>query len=958
MTGLAAISARNGREPDSPLPPAPRAALAAAVSHSSNPRRVNTSRIRVTRTAWTISYAWLARKASWSRTRARPPPASSRRPRRKARQGCCGFGPVDRLEHQREEGECGGRDDERRPERGASRQDRPGGEEQRHGRGGEEAAPQVVEDLPSRDHRQPVALESATGGHEREQPGQDLPVSPGPAVLPARVGEDARRVVVHHLHVGDQRGPRVQALEEIVREERVVRHPSGQGGGEGVHLVETLAGEGPLAEEVLVGVRDRRGVGVHGGLAGEDAREAGAGRAGRGDADPGLEDPVAFGHPAAGRVEAGPVERMGDDPDQLPGGVPGEPGVGVEGDAVAHAGEDRELADLHREARVGRAAQEPVQLLELAALPLPPHPHALSRVPLARPVEQEEPIPSPVPQAGVQPVDALASRREDGGILGHLRLGRVGEVSQDGEVDAGVEVPEGEHLDVLQEILHAGHAREQGRDDHQGPRVLRDPPLEVESREATRRCDAGGQALDEGDGELARGEEQEERHRDQRPARSTCDAGVGDPGGDQPPGHEGDGRQVEERGPGEGDAAKAFQEARAPGDVHLQVPPALPDEVVADVSGAGAGALDLGRFSRALHRAERDAHLGLPGGLGQLLHGLSIAVPAQELHPAVHAGRVALQDPLDEAHRLHELGPVDLGAESQAGDGVRHRHLGRRLALVLAADRLLGGVTSLRHVRVEVAPEGGEARAVLPDPVEQLHDVRGVERAGQRRQGALPGRVDPRHVAVGRTPRRPGLQGLLREAPQVLDECELEHAGPGPELADGQGSDGLEPVEEAGQLLAVEAAVAVADELHRQCVDPGVAGQVAGGELGQLPVVAAREVLPDHADLRVHQVVVVEDPLAGGSDELAPVHVGGQRAVGLPEDQGVVVEAGEDAAGHAPRRVHREPGGQRAGALLEPLDAEQLVPERQGVEDLGHEGTDPLGVDPGRRPRFPACDPS
>ncbi len=94
----------------------------------------------------------------------------------------------DRVQHQREEGERGGGDDERGPERGASRQDRPGGEEQGDGGGGEQAAPQVVEDLPARDHRQAVSPEPAAGGDERQEPGQDLPVATGPAVLPAARG--------------------------------------------------------------------------------------------------------------------------------------------------------------------------------------------------------------------------------------------------------------------------------------------------------------------------------------------------------------------------------------------------------------------------------------------------------------------------------------------------------------------------------------------------------------------------------------------------------------------------------------------------------------------------------------------------------------------------------------------------------------------------------------------------
>ena len=38
---------------------------------------------------------------------------------------------------------------------------------------------------------------------------------------------------------------------------------------------------------------------------------------------------------------------------------------------------------------------------------------------------------------------------------------------------------------------------------------------------------------------------------------------------------------------------------------------------------------------------------------------------------------------------------------------------------------------------------------------------------------------------------------------------------------------------------------------------------------------------------------VVEQPLGGGGDELAPVHVLGQGDVGLAQHAGVVVEAGK-----------------------------------------------------------------
>ena len=207
-------------------------------------------------------------------------------------------------------------------------------------RGRELRAAQVVEDLPARDEGQAVAREARARRDEREEPAEDLPVAARPAVLAARVGEDARRVVVHHLDVGHEAGAGVEPLEEVVREERVVGDAPVERRREGVDVVEPLAGEAALAEEVLVGVRDGGGVRVDAGVPGEDAREARA-RGARGrDADARLQDPVALGDAAAARVEAGPVERVRDDADELLRAVAREARVRVERDAVAHARED------------------------------------------------------------------------------------------------------------------------------------------------------------------------------------------------------------------------------------------------------------------------------------------------------------------------------------------------------------------------------------------------------------------------------------------------------------------------------------------------------------------------------------------------------------------------------------------------------------------------------------------
>ena len=150
------------------------------------------------------------------------------------------------LESQRIQVE-GERQQERgRPDPRIAGQRRPREQQQGDGRGRHQAPPQVVQDLPAGDERKAVATQPGTGRDDREQPPQDLPVAAHPAVLAPRVGENARGVVVHHLDVGDEGRAGVQPLEQIVRQERVLGHAPIEGGDEGIHVVEPLAGEDPL----------------------------------------------------------------------------------------------------------------------------------------------------------------------------------------------------------------------------------------------------------------------------------------------------------------------------------------------------------------------------------------------------------------------------------------------------------------------------------------------------------------------------------------------------------------------------------------------------------------------------------------------------------------------------------------------------------------------------------------
>ena len=103
-----------------------------------------------------------------------------------------------------------------RPGDRRARQHGPAGDEQRDRRRRQEAAPQVVEDLPARDERQPVAAPAVSRGHDGKQPPQNLPVAAHPAMLPLGVRDDAGGVVVDHFDVAHERRARVEALEQVV----------------------------------------------------------------------------------------------------------------------------------------------------------------------------------------------------------------------------------------------------------------------------------------------------------------------------------------------------------------------------------------------------------------------------------------------------------------------------------------------------------------------------------------------------------------------------------------------------------------------------------------------------------------------------------------------------------------------------------------------------------------------
>jgi hypothetical protein len=185
-------------------------------------------------------------------------------------------------------------------------------------------------------------------------------------------------------------------------------------------------------------------------------------------------------------------------------------------------------------------------------------------------------------------------------------------------------------------------------------------------------------------------------------------------------------------------------------------------------------------------------------------------------------------------------------------------------------------------------------------------------------------RLGAQQVLVGRDSGLPRGEQLVSRPPQVLDQRERQHAGPGPQLADGQWRDALVTVEKHSEVAPLEPAVAVTDEFGRHGVDPGAPGMLAGRDRRQLAIVGIRQVAARIRDLGRDEMEVVEQPFAGAGDEPAGAHVAREHAIGLAQHPCVVVEAGTHAPG-APARIECETRGEGRGAVVETIGAQQFV---------------------------------
>jgi hypothetical protein len=186
-------------------------------------------------------------------------------------------------------------------------------------------------------------------------------------------------------------------------------------------------------------------------------------------------------------------------------------------------------------------------------------------------------------------------------------------------------------------------------------------------------------------------------------------------------------------------------------------------------------------------------------------------------------------------------------------------------------------------------------------------------------------------------------QHVVGQPPDVVDQRRLQHGRQCPQLTDRERGHGLIGYDEAREAIDLEPVVAVLDQIERDGMNARDAALLAGGELGELEVVAAWQVMQDANHFRFEQMEVVEEPLGGRRHRLAPAHVFGEHAIGRAQLTRIVDQPLKEPASTAAWCCGQgETSGQYAGARLEAVDPEKGAMRRRRA----------IGAHAGTRARF------
>ena len=586
-----------------------------------------------------------------------------------------------------------------RPSQRRARQHRPAPDQKEDLGDFHQAAAQVVQNFPLRQDRQPVWFRPIGPGHDTAQPRQELPITADPAVFAPRGRDVTRRILIVDDHVGGEAGPRVIPLDQVVRQQRVFREAAVCCQLEGVQVVDALAGEAPLAKEILVHVGDGGRVRVHTRVPRRNGREARAMGAWQGYADSRLQYPVPVHDATECGIVPGPIERVGERAHERCRRIRRQHGIGVERDDVPHVAELRRVAADGRKGVRRPATQEPVEVPQLAALALPSHPDALPLVPAAGSVQQVELVRRVPVVEGTHP---FQRRPDDLVVLGLLLRGRVRKIAEDGVGQAGVAIGEKLHFEVLERFTDVLHAAEQRGDHHRGTVLGRHLALlEVQPRQHARRQPDRHQLIEDRDRHVERRQRDQREH--QPPGVAHTHARRGSHGEHRQDREQCQAAEVDRPWirPHQSFHALA-RRRRIPGHLFQFSQPVI-DQVEPDVRPARiAAALRRQRLAAGqLHGPTRHRSLPVTRTPGNTLDDVAILVARRERHLRVEPRGILAERGFHHALFLDEHAPVATADVAQAVDAVRHHDLRQRQPLRRLRHRVLGAHTDFAQPVLE-----------------------------------------------------------------------------------------------------------------------------------------------------------------------------------------------------------------------------------------------------------------
>ena len=523
---------------------------------------------------------------------------------------------------------------------------------------------QVVEHLGAPVAGQPIDGRAPAG----EDPRQQLPVASHPAVLAAYRGVVADRKVLDDFDIGYQPSACKCAFEQIVAEHGVFRHPPGQRRHEAVDFIDALASERSFTQQVLVEIGRCRRIGIDSRRPSRQSfkrRLAAPHRQRHGNAR--LHDAIARDHPPQGDIEARAVQRVRHLADHLLRRAKRQLRIGIEGDDIANArGHHRRSAIRILERGVGCAAQQSVELVQLAALALPAHPAAFSRIELPAAVKKHE--------ARRTTLEGVARIKGIYGGTGTLEplilagkgfavgIGKIGQQCIKNRILACRQVMD---LKVADRLANPHIGAQQHRNDHQRPQLRADATLKRQRGDDSGRQQRCHHAIDHRrcclDGQNHQGGE----HRQRQPRRQHGFAQTGERHQRQQHRHQRYQRNIELDAAFPDLAGQPGFNRRHIANVVFECGTTAADQVESRilvgtvVAHARAGQPD---------RPRRHGILGIIRAARQLLQRVAVEIARREIHRGKIAA--AAQHPINKAQRFNHLAPIGLGDGAHGDDDI------------------------------------------------------------------------------------------------------------------------------------------------------------------------------------------------------------------------------------------------------------------------------------------------